>query len=91
MAIKIDWDKYYLVAPAVIPHEAIGDEETGLIRTATTRNAFDKFLESTREKVISREKLEKYCEYQKVVFMEDEDFYKLNPSYWHEFDLVIEE
>lgn len=90
MAKKIDWDKYYVIAPAVIPHETIGDEKTGLIRIVTTQNAFDKFIETTGGKAISREKLAKYYEYQKVLFLDDEEFYNINPYYWQELGVVID-
>jgi hypothetical protein len=85
---KIDWDKYYKISSS-IPHESIADEETGLIRLATTQNAFDKFLEFTGEKAIDREKLLKYYEYQKVLFLDEEEFYNINPEYWQELGLDI--
>jgi len=88
--VRIDWDKYYRMAP-VIPHETIGDKETGLIRIATTQNAFDKFLEFTKGKAIDRQKLLKYYEYQDIVFMDEEEFYNLNPEYWQELKLEIKE
>jgi hypothetical protein len=88
--VRIDWDKYYRMSP-VIPHETIADKETGLIRIATTQSAFDKFLEFTRGKAISREKLIKYYEYQNVVFLDEEEFYNLNPEYWQELKLEIKE
>ena len=85
---KIDWDKYYQMA-LVIPHETIKDEKTGLIRIATTQNAFDKFLEFTKEKAIDREKLVKFYEYQNVIFLDENEFFNLNPEYWQELGLEI--
>lgn len=88
--IKIDWDKYYKISP-VIPHEIIPDEKTGLIKIATTKMAFEKFLEHTKAKAIDREKLLKYYEYQNIIFLDEEEFYNLNPEYWQELKLLIEE
>ena len=88
--VRIDWDKYYKMS-SFIPHEAIADEETGLIRMATSQNAFDKFLEVSKGRTIDKEKLVKYYKYQHVVFLDDEEFYNLNPEYWQELKLEIKE
>lgn len=83
---RVDWDKYYVIS-SFIPHEIIGDKETGLMRLATSREAFEKFLEVSKGRTISKEKLTKYYDYQKVIFLDEEEFFTLNPEYWRALGL----
>jgi hypothetical protein len=44
MVKKIDWEKWFKIG-RVLPQDIIGDPQTGLIKLATSKIAFEKYVE----------------------------------------------
>jgi len=113
MAIKLDWDKWYKKIIQVLPQDVIGDKNTGLIQLATSKKAFERYIDIMTEpepaeitkdpkklarragrticKVDKKTLIKYLTEDQRMVLLDDEEFYRLNPEYWDEFGMVIKE